>query len=71
MRDERGAPVAASPGRRPSSQRPFGPLPILLGVVAGLALCALVYFGLTLTAQPTPSPAPTTRAICADLTSQR
>jgi hypothetical protein len=48
-----------------------GGLPILLGVAAGLALCAVVYLTLTLTAGRAPDPAPTARAICADLTSQR
>jgi hypothetical protein len=50
-----------------------GGLPILLGVAAGLALCALAYFALTFAApQATlaPDPAPTARAICADLSGQ-
>lgn len=59
--------------REPAQGRRMAPraLPILLGVGAGLALCALVYFALTFFNGPTPSdPAPTARAICADLTSK-
>lgn len=48
-----------------------GVLPILLGALAGLALCALAYLALTLSAKPAPDPLPTARVICADLTAQR
>jgi hypothetical protein len=48
-----------------------GPLPVLLGIVAGLGLCAVVYLALTFSAGPAPDPAQTAHAICADLTTQR
>ncbi|HEX8727473.1 MAG TPA: hypothetical protein VF739_02560 [Ktedonobacterales bacterium] len=48
-----------------------GIVPVLLGVVTGLALCAVAYAALTFNAKPTPDPTPTARAICADLSAQR
>lgn len=73
MRGDGGQPMAAetSVRRTAAGGRPRSVLPILLGVVAGLAICALAYFALTLRAGPTPDPAPTARAICADLTAQK
>lgn len=71
MRSESGQLGADSPQQRVTAARMRGGLPILLGVAAGLALCAVVYLVMTLTAGPAPDPAPTARAICADLTSQR
>ncbi len=52
-------------------QAPRGWLPIALGGVAGIAVCALGAVALLLLRQPTPDPAPAARAICADLTTQR
>ncbi len=45
--------------------------PVLLGVLAGLALCGLGYLALALLAPHQPDVRPTASAICADLTSQR
>lgn len=45
--------------------------PLLLGALAGLALCALAYVALTLFTPHQPDITPAARAICADLTSQR
>ncbi len=45
--------------------------PVLLGVLAGLALCGLGYLTLTLLTPRQPDVRPTARAICADLTGQR
>lgn len=66
-----GQAIAAGPERRMATRRMRGALPILLGALAGLALCALAYLALTLSAKPAPNPAPTARTICADLTAQR
>ncbi len=71
MRGDGGRPAAESVLRRVATGRARGGLPILLGAAAGLALCALVFFVLTLAAKPTPDPAPTARTVCADLSSQR
>lgn len=73
MRGDGGQPVAAeSRGQRAQAGKPpRSALPVLLGVAAGLAICALVYFALTLRAGPAPDPTPTARAICADLTTQQ
>ena len=51
--------------------RARGIVPILLGVMAGLALCAVAYAALTFNNKPAPDPAPVARAICADLSAQR
>lgn len=48
-----------------------GILPILLGVMAGVALCVVAYAALTFNAKPAPDPTPTARVICADLSAQR
>jgi hypothetical protein len=45
--------------------------PLLLGGLAGLALCGLGYVALVLSAPRQPDIAPTARAICADLSGQR
>jgi hypothetical protein len=45
--------------------------PLLLGVLAGLALCGLGYLALTLLSPRQPDIQPAARAICADLTGQR
>lgn len=73
MRGDGGQPMTAESGgrRAVAGGRPRSALPILLGVAAGLAICALAYFALTLRAGPTPDPTPTARAICADLTTQK
>ncbi|HEY7849121.1 MAG TPA: hypothetical protein VIC27_03595 [Ktedonobacterales bacterium] len=65
------APAARPALRRAAAWRMRGGLPILLGVLAGLALCAVAYFALTLAARPAPDATPTARTICADLTTQR
>ena len=57
--------------RRVALGRLRGAPAILLGALAGLALCALVYLALALSAKPAPDPMPTARVICADLTAQR
>lgn len=51
--------------------RARGIVPILLGVMAGLALCAVAYAALTFNNKPAPDPTPAARAICADLSAQR
>jgi hypothetical protein len=48
-----------------------GVVPILLGVVTGLALCAVAYAALTFNAKPAPDPTHAAHAICADLSAQR
>ena len=48
-----------------------GVVPILLGVITGLALCAVAYAALTFNSKPAPDPTPTAQAICADLSAQR
>lgn len=48
-----------------------GVVPILLGVVTGLALCAVAYAALTFNNKPAPDPTPAAQAICADLSAQR
>jgi hypothetical protein len=45
--------------------------PLLLGALAGLALCGLGYLTLSLIYPRSPDVQPTARAICADLTGQR
>jgi hypothetical protein len=65
------APTAGPTRRRVATGWQRGMLPILLGALAGLALCALAYLALTLSAKPAPDPLPTARVICADLTAQR
>ena len=45
--------------------------PVLLGALAGLALCGLGYLALNLLSGHQPDVQPTARAICADLTTQR
>lgn len=71
MRDTRDDSLAADATRSSALWKPRGALPVLLGALAGLALCAVVILALTLAAAPPPDPAPTARMICADLTSQR
>lgn len=71
MRSDSRQPVEAGSTRRGVAGRPRAWLPVALGVAAGLALCGLVYLALTFFNQPAPDPAPTARAICADLTTQR
>jgi hypothetical protein len=63
MRDE--AETASAGWRR------FTYAPLLLGALAGLALCALAYVTLTVFTPRQPDITPTARAICADLTTQR
>jgi hypothetical protein len=63
--------IAGAMRRRVATGWQRGMLPILLGALAGLALCALAYLALTLSAKPAPDPMPTARVICADLTAQR
>lgn len=46
-------------------------MPVLLGALAGLALCGLGYLTLNLLSGHQPDAQPTARAICADLTAQR
>jgi hypothetical protein len=46
-------------------------MPVLLGALAGLALCGLGYLALNLFTNRQPDTQPTVRAICADLTTQR
>lgn len=46
-------------------------LPVALGIGAGLAVCVVAALLLGLLRQPAPDAAPTARAICADLTTQR
>ncbi len=55
--------------RQPARRLPA--TPILLGALAGLALCGLGYFTLSLIYPSPPDIQPTTHAICADLTAQR
>lgn len=63
---------AAESGRAGAEGRvPRAWLPIALGVVAGLAICATGAFVQIHFHPPIPDPAPTARAICADLSSQR
>lgn len=46
-------------------------VPLLLGALAGLALCGLAYVALVLSTPRQPLITPVARAICADLTGQR
>lgn len=46
-------------------------MPVLLGALAGLALCGLGYLALNLFTGRQPDVQPTVRAICADLTARR
>jgi hypothetical protein len=46
-------------------------MPVLLGALAGLALCGLGYLALNLFLNRQPDTQPTVRAICADLITQR
>lgn len=55
--------------RQPMRRLPAAP--VLLGALAGLALCGLGYFTLSLIYPRPPEIQPTARAICADLTAQR
>jgi hypothetical protein len=48
-----------------------GIVPILLGVMAGVALCAVVFAALTFNNKTAPDSTPAARAICADLSAQR
>jgi hypothetical protein len=66
-RDARGEP----PGGVWARLSRIGAAPVLLGALAGLALCGLGYLALTLLTPPLPDIQPTARAICADLTAQR
>lgn len=63
--DEMAAPKTARRWRRLIAT------PVLLGALAGLALCGLGYLALNLLSSHQPDVQPTTRAICADLTTQR
>src|SRR5512143_1080980 len=67
--DERQAMESNAPDARRQAPRAW--LPIALGVVAGLAICATGAFVQIHFHPPIPDPAPTARAICAALSSQR
>jgi hypothetical protein len=64
-------PMAEPSEPRGAFRGSLGLLPILLGAVAGLVLCAVVYLIFSATSAPRVDPTPTAHAICADLTAQR
>jgi hypothetical protein len=66
---EQWAEESMTPGAGRRAPRAW--LPIALGIVAGLAICVVVALALRFANQPAPDPAPTARAICSDLSSQR
>lgn len=60
--------TATDPDKRP---RRAPAMPVLLGALAGLAICGLGYLALNLITGRQPDVQPTARAICADLTARR
>ena len=68
MRDQDGITASPVTARR---WRRLVATPVLLGALAGLALCGMGYLALNLLSGHQPDIQPTARAICADLSSQR
>ncbi len=68
MRDEDRMAATGDAKRR---KRRLSGAPLLLGALAGLALCGLGYLALTFLAPRPPDAQPTVSAICADLTARR
>lgn len=64
-------PLAETSEPRGVFRGSLGVLPILLGAVAGLVVCVVVYLVFSATHPPRVDPTPTARAICVDLTAQR
>ncbi len=67
----RGEDEMAAPPETARRWRRLIATPILLGALAGLALCGLGYLALNLFSGHQPDAQPAARAICADLTTQR